>query len=376
MNMTITPIIVQEGFDREQNFCWAQARVGRIGDKIVLTDQKFGLSQDESTWDVYDVIHSCYSTDGGTTFSPRILQENFRLPPSPEGYHQVICDFVPDYNTATGTLLGTGGACCYENTAAILPSFKIPYRSFYTIYDSKTHTWGSVQPYLDAQGEEMTNFHTSSCQRYDLDNGDIIQPVYKLPEDLSKWHFHMQVHRFSFDGQQLIHKEAGNNIHWVDSTRGLSEPAVTRFNGKFYLTVRSDEKIWVSTSNDGVHFMQLRPWLWDTGLEVPSHNTQQKWIVSQAGLFLVYTRKNGQNEHVFRHRGPLYICQVDPDRLCLLRHTEQVVVPERGARIGNFGITHVSDQESWVTVAEIMYPVGCEKYGSNNAVFLSKIHWD
>ena len=34
--------------------------------------------------------------------------------------------------------------------------------------------------------------------------------------------------------------------------------------------------------------------------------------------------------------------------------TERILVPEHGARLGNFGVTEVSPQETWVTVAEYM----------------------
>jgi hypothetical protein len=76
---------------------------------------------------------------------------------------------------------------------------------------------------------------------------------------------------------------------------------------------------------------------------------------------------------VFRHRAPLFIAEFDPDRMCLIRDTEHAVVPERGARLGNFGCVQISENESWVVVSEWMQPIGCEKYGSDNTIFVSKI---
>jgi len=72
---------------------------------------------------------------------------------------------------------------------------------------------------------------------------------------------------------------------------------------------------------------------------------------------------------------PLFMAQVDSKRLHAIRETEQVLVPERGARLGNFGVTDVSSLETWVTVAEWMQPRGVEKYGSDGSVFISRIHW-
>ena len=101
-------------------------------------------------------------------------------------------------------------------------------------------------------------------------------------------------------------------------------------------------------------------------------------------LFLVYTRTGASNDHVFRHRAPLFIAQVDPGKLCVIRRTERILVPERGARLGNFGVTEVNEHETWVTVAEWMQTWGPKfsdssiprKYGSNNAVFAARIIWE
>jgi hypothetical protein len=106
-----------------------------------------------------------------------------------------------------------------------------------------------------------------------------------------------------------------------------------------------------------------------------NYNTQQHWVAHSAGLYLVYTRRGANNDHVFRHRAPLFVARVDPERLCVLRATERAVVPERGARLGNFGVTTVNRDETWITVSEWMQPRGCEKYGSDNSVYAARLRW-
>ncbi|MCK5701561.1 MAG: exo-alpha-sialidase, partial [Cyclobacteriaceae bacterium] len=101
----------------------------------------------------------------------------------------------------------------------------------------------------------------------------------------------------------------------------------------------------------------------------------QHWVTHSDGLFLVYTRRGAGNDHVFRHRAPLFMAQVDTKNLRVIRETEQILVPERGARLGNFGVTDINKNETWVTVAEWMQPEGVEKYGSDGSVFVSKIRW-
>jgi hypothetical protein len=85
---------------------------------------------------------------------------------------------------------------------------------------------------------------------------------------------------------------------------------------------------------------------------------------------------------VFRHRAPLFIARVDCESLRVIRATEQVVVPERGARLGNFGVTRVSDDESWVVVTEWMQTWGPNyvmpvdnKYGADNSIHIARIKW-
>ena len=52
-------------------------------------------------------------------------------------------------------------------------------------------------------------------------------------------------------------------------------------------------------------------------------------------------------------------------------------------RLGNFGVTDVSPDETWVTVAELMQTWGpnhvmpvTNKYGSDGSVFVARIHWN
>ena len=63
--------------------------------------------------------------------------------------------------------------------------------------------------------------------------------------------------------------------------------------------------------------------------------------------------------------------------------TERVLVPEKGARLGNFGVVDVSPNETWVTTAEWMQTKGPDphdwripmSYGSNNRVYGARIKW-
>ena len=157
--------------------------------------------------------------------------------------------------------------------------------------------------------------------------------------------------------------------------RGLYEPSLTKFGGRFFLTMRNDDHGYVSVSNDGLTYKEPRRWTFDDGSDLGNYNTQQHWVTHSDGLFLVYTRRGARNDHVFRHRAPLFIARVDSEKLHVIRDTEQVLVPERGARLGNFGVVDVSPGETWVTVTEWMQPRGVEKRGSDNSLHVVKLKW-
>ena len=153
-----------------------------------------------------------------------------------------------------------------------------------------------------------------------------------------------------------------------ECVRGLCEPSVTLWHGKFYLTLRNDEAAFAATGDDGINFNCLHLWRWDDGSILQSYNTQQHFLKINGELYLVYTRRDSSNGHVFRHRAPLYCAKVQPD-CTLLRDSELIVVKERGARLGNFGCTELSDGTGVVMAAEWMQPPHCEDYGSDNSVF-------
>ena len=69
----------------------------------------------------------------------------------------------------------------------------------------------------------------------------------------------------------------------------------------------------MSVSDDGLQFAEPKPWTFDDGAELGSYNTQQHWLAHSDGLFLVYTRRGANNDHIVRHRAPLFMAQVDPD---------------------------------------------------------------
>lgn len=362
-------------FDGEQ--CWVHPRVGIVpqagkgqGQRAVMTLNTLELSGS----DVFKGMYGMYTDDLGQSWTdPEIAEPLAPRVAQIEGVERPVAasDFWPSWHRHTRTLLGTGHTIVYT------PDWKVasprPRHTAYSVYDPKSDQWSLWDKLAMPEDPKFLNAGAGCVQRYDEDDGTILLPVYFSPPHLNS---RVTVTRCSFDGTKLIYLEHGTELSIEDDSRGLHEPSLTKFKGVYYLTIRNDNRGFVAKSEDGLNFSPMQAWKFDDGVDLGNYNTQQHWVTHSEGLFLVYTRRGADNDHVFRHRAPLFMAQVDPEKMVVIRETEQVLVPERGARLGNFGVTMISPEETWVTVSEWMQPEGVEQYGSDGSVFVARIRWE
>ena len=385
-------VAARNGFDGTS--CWVHARAGTIpagepgnpgrSPLVVMTMQKLLLSGS----DVFYALNGLRSGDGGASWTEPVEQKAFvrqivstdRAAPLPTGGdiapdllragdETTVCDFTPKWHAGSRTLLGTGQTVWYRENK-VMPVR--PRGVAYAAYDAAKHEW---RPWklLDLPKEpRFQNAGAGSGQRCDLENGDILIGVYHTTPGGRP--YSTTVFRCRFDGETLQTVEQGNSLS-IDVKRGLYEPSLIRCGGKFYLTLRNDDRGHVAVSDDGLNYSAARPWTFDDGEELGNYNTQQHWVTHGEELYLVYSRRGAKNDHVFRHRAPLFIGRVDRESLRIVRASEQVLIPERGAGLGNFGVCEVSENESWVVASEWMQPKGSEKYGSDNTVWIAKLRW-
>ena len=366
--------IVRQGFDGET--FWAQARAGMIpndGDRpplIVLTAQPALRSGS----DVYYALSEWRTADLGVTWDgPHEHTAALGRRHERDGVTVAICDMTPKWHAATQTLLATGQTVRYRDDHA--PFNARRRETAYSVYNLETHAWAPWAPLEMPDRPAFASAGAGSTQRVDCDDGTILLPIYFRPisEDWNAINT-ATVLRCSFDGTTLRYLEHGTELT-IPEPRGFCEPSLAQLAGRYYLTLRNDVRGYVTASDDGLHFADPIPWYFDDGAPLGNYNTQQHWVTHGDALFLVYTRRGLSNDHVFRHRAPLMMAQVDPDNLIVLRETERELVPNRGARIGNFGICDIGPEETWVIVAEWMQPEGCEAYGSDNAIWTARIRW-
>ena len=188
---------------------------------------------------------------------------------------------------------------------------------------------------------------------------------------------------YSFDGEKLEIVKSGTPLISPEGkhARGYCEPSMARLGDKYYLTIRTDDTAYLAVSDNGLDFAEPMAWVFDDGEKIESRNTQQRWVRFDDALYLAYTRITQYNGHIFRNRAPLFIARFDPARLCLIRESERVLVPEMGARLGNFHSLDVNRNEAWVSVGEWMQSEGrykdewktCVRYGSDNTVWRVRV---
>lgn len=361
---------VTEDFDGEK--CWFHPRAGVIPQPngtpiLVLTMQRWYVSVS----DYFSGLSMVQSKDLGKTWSAPTTPESLAMRKENERTTVGVCDFTPGWHPQSGKLLGLGHTVRYED-GKLMPDPR-PRETAWSVYDAEAAAWNPWQTITMPDRPEFFNSGNGCGQWLVEDSGDLLVPFYFKPKDTSV--YASSVMRCRFDGHTVTYLEHGDPLR-IATPRGVYEPSLTRFQGRFYITLRNDDRAYVSRGTDGLNFEPIRPWTFDDGEEIGSYNTQAHWVTHSDALFLVYTRKGANNDHIPRNRAPLFMSQVDTERMCLLRATEQIVVPERGAMLGNFGVVTVSPNETWITDAEGMYkPEEARKHGATGAVWASKIRW-
>ncbi len=374
---TIERTVLTRGYDGLK--CWVHARAGILpppdnqsSPDVVVTTQPLMITGS----DVFYALNSTFSRDLGKSWSPLMPQATFERQRITERQEETICDFTPAWHGATGKLLGTGQTVRYQDNKVMKVR---PRHTAWSVYDPATHQWSQPRNLKMPDEVRFENCGAGSVQRFDLPNGDILLPVYfKEPQ---KAQYGVTVCRCKFDGNELTYLEHGTELT-IDVKRGLYEPSITKSGDRFFLTLRNDDHGYITSSADGLMFDEPRRWTFDDGSDLGNYNTQQHWVTHDEKLYLVYTRKGADNDHVFRHRAPLFIAEVDPDKLHIIQSTEQVLVPERGARLGNFGVAKITSNETWVVVTEWMQTWGPNhvmpvdnKHGADNSIHIAKIQW-
>ncbi len=365
----IEKVVLRRGRDGSGH-AWFHPRAcmipGEDGPTAFMTLQTIGGS------DYFGPVHWMESHDLGRTWSdPKPVPPLGRVPQT-DGAEEGVCDVVPEYRPPTQSVLALGHNVFYRGPK--FSSDQPPRRPTYAVWQAGR--W-SERRHLEWDDPRGSYIFTNNCgQRVTLPNGDILLAlsfgVKGQPRSVSGA-------ICSFDGKTLAIRKVGEELIHTQG-RGLLEPSVTRFKDRFYLTLRAeDQRGYVTAGENGLSWAPKRAWAWDNGEPLAMSTTQQHWLPHSDALFLVYTRRDPSNAHVIRWRAPLFMAQVDTEKLCLIRATERIVLPlvgggvrepDRVALMGNFHTTPASIHESWVTVGEWQ-----PRHGARGDLLLARVQW-
>ncbi|MDA7905180.1 glycoside hydrolase [Rhodopirellula sp.] len=348
---------------------WWQARTAYIPGRkpmwlTTMSETGKGVSHD------FHDIYQSISHDHGQTWSAAKQIPSLQRQQKKNGYQVAAGDLWPTWHAATESILATGKTFNFRDGEK---EEYLRERVSYAVM-KRGQSWEPLQflvlPDRDHAGNPIIAANAGCTQRYDLPNGDILLPI-RYQRTPKVRNYTSTIARCSFDGQKLRYQQHGSELN-IPTGRGLYEPSLTEFAGKYYLTLRADDSAFVTSSNDGLHFGTIKEWDFDDGTPLGSYNTQQHWVTIGGALFLVYTRRGADNDHIMRHRAPLFIGQVNPETRQVMRDTERVLIQENGATLGNSGVCRISETESWVTCGEGLLRLGKRK-GQNNKVIVVKI---
>lgn len=337
---------------------------------ILMTLQEIGGS------DYFGPVQWSESKDAGESWSdPQIIPALDRKPVSSNpGLMAGVCDVVPQHHPRTDTVLALGHVVFYRG-----PRFSSNDQlARYPVYSvrSTDGAW-SERRILHWDDPRGSFIYTNNCgQRIVLPDGDILLALSFGATSEAR---SVATARCSFNGETLQIREVGPPIEH-DQGRGLLEPSLTHFKGKFYLTIRAEDGHgYMSVSEDGLHWGPKEAWAWDDGKALKMSTTQQHWLTHSNGLFLVYTRKDASNENVIRWRSPLWLARLNPQTRRLIRSSERIALPLMGdgvrdpdqvALMGNFHLTNISRLSSILTVGEWI-----PRDGARGDLLMARIKW-
>lgn len=349
------------------------------GDGLLMTLQTYlGIS------DTYGPVMWSFSADAGNSWSdPQEIQAMAHR--SFNGITEGIADVRPLFHPQSNTVIAIGcntyyGKNGYWQCNDVLKNKDFPQFPIYAVRRADG-SWSERRELKADFFNDCLNWRVACAQLSVMPDGDVLIPVYFIQTNGDEA-FSVCSVKCSFDGEILTVKAVGK-VLTSHINRGLIEPSLAVLNGKYYMTIRAeDNQGYFSVSNDGLNWEEVIPWRWDNGEVLTMSTTQQHWVCNGSNLFLVYTRKAGFNDDVMRWRAPLFIARFDEKNDCLLRDSEQEVLPlvrthGKANTMGNFHAVDISSTKSIVSVGSVTHCIENDKViDFFSETLLAEILWE
>lgn len=365
--LQIKPRVVMQHDDGK--FLWYHPRISTIPNAAYPTRLLMTLQKHLHTSDHYSGLYTMVSPNGGETWEEPVEIAELCWQKD-DAVDIAVADVTPGWVRSAKKVLAVGAQVRYSREGEQLEDKPRSNQTAYSLFDPQTGKWNRWRV-LEMPDRPEFNYARSACSQWlELENGDLLLPFYFGPNATTP--FSVTVVRCRHDGEELKYIEHGSEIR-LPIERGLVEPSLIQCGNEFFLTLRNDLKGYVTKSGDGLHFRPLTPWLNQDGGELGSYNTQQHWVSFGNRLYLVYTRRGANNDHIMRHRAPLFIAPVDTELLRVATSAEQTVVAEQGGELGNFGACQIAPHRWLVSVCEGVWSDDMRKRGATGALIISEI---
>ena len=365
-------------------FCWFHPRAaavpgaGKDGQPAVVMTLMKHLSAD----DHYSGLYFMRTDDLGQTWTRPAAIPELAWRKLSNDITAAVIDTTPGWHAKSGRLLVIGARTLYTASGdyASLQTMPRSYETSYATYDPAADLWTGWKE-LEMPETDGKFFRAGSgCSQWlAMPDGSLLIPIQFQTK--GRGDYQNTVLHCSFDGTEIKYLRHGTELS-IAGGWGFAEPSIAHFQGKYFLTLRNDAAAYVATSDDGLNFGQPKAWTFDDGKDLGSYNTQAHWLTHSDGLFLSYTRRGANNDHIARHRAPLFVAQVNPETLQVIRNTEQSLLPERGVMLGNFGASTITPNESWITDAEfisrLVDPDAGQRphpKGADGTVWVGRVKW-
>ncbi len=227
----------------------------------LLTYDKLLLSGCDVTYGQY----LCRSTDGGRTWSAPKRVEAF--PDRFEHGHRITTGAGPRYSRHYDRWFGLG---CTQT----MMGDQRPMDGMVNGRPTMTPIWATLDAergeYGPARQLPFPLPYSKALpfgEPVETEDGELIVPFYfcgvESETKADAWSPVSEVVcvSYRFVGDELKVARVGRPLAVPELKRGLCEPSLVRFKGRYYLTLRSDEYGAWTESADGLNFGEVRPWV-------------------------------------------------------------------------------------------------------------------
>jgi len=218
---------------------------------VILTLQKHLQVSDH-----YSGLSFLETRDLGATWRGPVAPEELDWVKESEKVTLAVADVTPGWHARTGKLIAIGARVRYGTGGEQLEDRPRSNQTAYSVLDPATGAWSRWR-LLELPDREEFNFARNACSQWIVKpDGGILLPIYHGRKDSEP--FSVTVAACTFDGEKLSFASQGNTLK-LDEDRGLCEPSLAAFGGRYYLTLRSDRRGYVTASDDGLRYDPSSP---------------------------------------------------------------------------------------------------------------------